>query len=112
MRTLRFLLLAIILVVLVLLSVANRAPITLNLLPEGMADILVLSVQVPLFVVILAALGVGVVLGYAFEWTRGHKHRRAASVKSQEAARLDREIAQLRKDTNRPKDEVLALIGG
>jgi putative membrane protein len=112
MRTLKLLLLALILVVLVVLALANREPVALNLLPQGLDRVMPLTVQLPLFVVILASVVVGAALGYILEWLREHKHRRRASQKAQEAARLNREVAQLRKDTGRPEDDVLALFGG
>ena len=51
------------------------------------------------------------VLGYLLEWLREHKHRRRASQKAREAARLNREVERLRKETGRPEDDVLALLG-
>jgi len=112
MRTLKLLLLALILVALVVLAVANRDVVVLNLLPQGLDRVMRLSVRLPLFVVILASVVVGVALGYLLEWLREHKHRRRASQKAHEAARLNREVAQLRKETGRPEDDVLALLGG
>lgn len=112
MRILKYVLLGLLLAVIVVLAVANRAPVTLNLLPQGMDRVYPLSFELPLFAVILISVVVGVVLGYLFEWLREHKHRRRASQKAQEAARLNRQVAQLRKETGRPEDDVLALIGG
>ena len=51
------------------------------------------------------------VLGYLLEWLREHKHRRRASQKAREAARLNREVDRLRKQTGKPEDDVLALLG-
>ena len=53
MRTLKLLLLALILVALVVLAVANRDVVVLNLLPQGLDRVMRLSVRLPLFVVIL-----------------------------------------------------------
>ena len=111
MRTLKLLLLGLILVAVVLLAVANRGPATLNLLPPELDRVMPLSVELPLFVIILAAVVIGMVVGYLVEWLREHKHRRRASAKTQEAARLNREVARLRKETGRPEDDVLALLG-
>jgi lipopolysaccharide assembly protein A len=112
MRTFKLLLLGLILVAIVVLAVANRGVVTLNLLPQGLDRVMALSIELPLFVVILLSVVVGMVLGYLLEWLREHKHRRRAAQKAQEAARLNREVAQLRKETGRPEDDVLALIGG
>jgi uncharacterized integral membrane protein len=111
MRTLKILLLCLILLVIVVLALANRGPVTLNLLPEGMDRVMPLSVEVPLFVVSLVSIGVGMVIGYLLEWLREHKHRRRASAKSREAAQARREVERLRKETGRHEDDVLALLG-
>lgn len=111
MRTLKYLFLGLILVCLVVLSLANRGIVTLHLLPDGVARVMPISVQVPLFVVVLLSVLVGMVIGYLLEWLREHKHRRRASEKSREAARLTSEVDRLRKQTGKPEDDVLALIG-
>jgi uncharacterized integral membrane protein len=111
MRTVKILLLALILVVIVVLSLANREAVTLNLLPEGMSTLMPITVQVPLFLVSLLSILLGMVIGYLLEWLREHKHRRRANEKAREAARLGREIQDLRQSTGKPEDEVLALIG-
>ncbi|MFO1207961.1 MAG: LapA family protein [Amaricoccus sp.] len=111
MRTLKLLLLAVILIVLVVLALANRQVVTLHLLPEGMARVLPASIDLPLYVVCLLSMVVGVLIGYLFEWLREHKHRRRASRQAREAARLNAEVERMRKQTGRGQDEVLALIG-
>lgn len=110
MRTVKIILLALILVVIVVLSLANREIVTLNLLPEGLATLMPVSVQVPLFLVSLVSILVGMIIGYLLEWLREHKHRRRASEKAREAARLEREMQRLRQSTGKPEDEVLALV--
>lgn len=111
MRTIKLLLLAAILIALVVLAVANRGSVTLNLLPAGMDHLAPgAAVTMPLYVVILLAVLTGVLVGYLFEWLREYKYRRAAAEKAREAARLNREMDRLRKDANRPEDEVLALV--
>ena len=111
MRTLKLLLLCLILLAIVVLALANREVVTLHLLPEGLARVMPLSVEVPLFVVSLVSIGVGMVIGYLLEWLREHKHRRRASQKSREAAQLNREVERLRVQSGRPEDDVLALLG-
>jgi len=110
-RTLKLLILVVILVVLIVLALANRDPVTLNLLPEGLDRVMPLSVQVPLFVVGLAGIVVGMLLGYIFEWLREHKHRRRAAQKTREAQRLNYEMDRLRKTTGKHDDDVLTLLG-
>jgi lipopolysaccharide assembly protein A len=111
MRTLKIVLLCVILVALVILALANREIVTLHLLPAGMARMMPVSIQLPLFVVCLLSVVVGMVLGYLLEWLREHKHRRRASVKAREAAELNREVDRLRKQSGKADDEVLALLG-
>jgi putative membrane protein len=111
MRTLKLLLLGLVLIALVVLSLANRGIVTLHLLPEGMARVMPLSVQLPMFVVILLAILVGLFIGYLLEWLREHKHRSRASQKSREAERLNRDMERLRKETGKADDDVLTLLG-
>jgi putative membrane protein len=112
MRTLKLVLLGLILVALVVLALANREPVSLELLPAGMARVMQVSVELPLFIVILISVVVGIVIGYLFEWLREHKHRRRASQEAREAARLNQEVDRLRRQSGKPDDEVLALLGG
>ena len=111
MRTLKLILLGLILVAIVVLALANREPVTLHLLPGGMARLMPVSVQLPLFVVSLLSIVTGMVLGYLLEWLREHKHRRRAAQKAREAAQLNREVDRLRKQTGKGEDDVLALLG-
>lgn len=110
MRIIKYLLLAIILIAIVVLALANRGTVTLHLLPEGLSALGQRSVDLPLHLVGLGLILLGMILGYILEWLREHKHRRRASIKAREAAELNREVTQLRK-ANAKDDEVLALIG-
>ncbi len=110
MRTIKLILLGLILAIIVVLSLANRGVVTVRLLPEEIDGLLPGAVlELPLFVVSLLSIVTGMVLGYILEWLREHRHRRRASEKAREAARLSREVANLRK--GEPKDDVLALLG-
>lgn len=110
MRIIKYLLLAIILIAIVVLALANRGAVTLHLLPEGLSALGQRSVEAPLHLVGLGLILLGMILGYVLEWVREHKHRRRAAIKSREVAELNREVTQLRK-ANAKDDEVLALIG-
>lgn len=112
MRTIRLIILAIILLAIVILAIANLGLVTVNLLPSGLDYLMPgMNIQLPLFVVILAAVAAGLVIGYLFEYLREHKHRRLAARKIRETERLNREIDGLRRDTGKPKDDVLAILG-
>ncbi len=111
MRTIKLILLTLILIGIVVLAIANRGPVTLHLMPEALAGIAQMSVEVPLYAVGLLSIVTGMVLGYILEWLREHKHRRRAAQKSREAAALDREVTRLRKHAGKTDDDVLALLG-
>ena len=111
MRTLKYVALALILIGLVVLSLANREIVTLQLLPGGMQRLMPLSLRLPLFVVVLLSALVGMIAGYLLEWLREHKHRRRATEKAREAARLSGEVDRLRRQSGKPEDDVLALLG-
>ncbi len=112
MRYIRYAILALIAIVLVSMSLANRGPLTLALMPDAVADFVGwnLSITLPIFVVILCAVGAGVLLGYILEWLREHRHRRNANVKAREVRKLEREVSKLKTEKNKGKDEVLAIL--
>ena len=64
---------------LVILALANREPVTLRLLPDSFPFIPAANVSlvVPLFVAIFGGAAVGIVIGFAWEWTREHGQRSA-----------------------------------
>ncbi|MEM7614990.1 MAG: lipopolysaccharide assembly protein LapA domain-containing protein [Pseudomonadota bacterium] len=110
LRFIKLVFLAVMMAAIIVLALANRGPVTLNLLPEGVANILPLSIEVPLFSVILASILLGLLIGYILEWLREHKHRRTASVKKREVEGLSREVESLKRKHVSPEDEVLALL--
>src|SRR5690606_21637714 len=77
-------------IVIVVLSVANRHDATLSLDPFS-AGGPVLSLTAPLYVLLFAALLVGVVVGGIATWLRQGRWRRMARSERLEAARLRRE---------------------
>ena len=112
-RYLRLLLLAVLGLVLLTVALANRAPVTVRLLPDDMAALtgLTWAMELPLFLVILGGILAGVLIGFVWEWVREHGHRATASQKSREVTRLERELAVLKDSSSvPPKDEVLTLL--
>ncbi|MEM7489337.1 MAG: LapA family protein [Pseudomonadota bacterium] len=111
MSFLRIVFLGLLAFVLLVLALANRAPVTLRLLPEDLASYLGLRVDatLPLFVVIFLAIGLGLLIGFVWEWLREHKHRAEARAQRSEKERLERELAKT-KGTVPEQDEVLALL--
>lgn len=73
-------------IVLIVLSVANRQPVTLALNPFRPDDGL-LSVSAPFFVFLFLAAIVGVLIGSFATWLAQGKHRKRARVEAREAVR-------------------------
>lgn len=111
-RYLRYAFLAVLGIVLVSVSLANRGAVPLRLMPDGIADFVGfnLSIELPLFLIVLGGIVAGLVIGFLWEWLREHKHRRSAAEKEREARRLTREVTRLKDAQNKDKDEVLALL--
>ncbi|NNU58959.1 lipopolysaccharide assembly protein LapA domain-containing protein [Ochrobactrum soli] len=87
-------------VILIALSVANRASTVLTVDPFNPGNP-ALSYSAPLFVWLFGALLVGVVIGSAVTWLTQGKHRRRARDSKQEAARLlERAEAAERRNTS------------
>jgi lipopolysaccharide assembly protein A len=114
LRNLRYVLIALLGLCLLTVALANRAPVNVRLLPDDMAAFLGLSVSanLPLFLIIFAGIVAGLMIGFVWEWLREAKHRTAASTKSREVARLERELALLQDTKAGPEDDILALLDG
>ena len=111
-RYLRYLFLGALALFLVIVAMANRAPVTLRALPQDLSDFFGIggSMDLPLFLVIFGGIAVGLLIGFVWEWFRERKHRSTASTKSREVTRLERELAVLRDSASVPQDDVLALL--
>lgn len=117
MAYVRYALLAVLMALAVTVALANRAPVTLALWPDSVTAILGFgyAVTLPLFVVVVGAVGLGLLLGFVWEWLRERGIRA-------EAARARRELETLRarEAGNAPtapartaqQDEILALVDG
>ncbi|MHB2167275.1 lipopolysaccharide assembly protein LapA domain-containing protein [Alsobacter sp. R-9] len=80
-----------------LFAVINREPVHVTFDPlewSGFGQ----SVTVPLFVVIFAAVAIGVILGGSAVWLAQGRHRRAARSHAREAARHREELARIKTD--------------
>lgn len=109
MRQIRFVFLGLLMLVVIVLCVANAGSVTLNLLPGPMASILPVSLNLPLFVVILASIMLGLLIGYVLEYIREHKYRKTASQKKREADALARQVADLKKKSGQSDDDLAFL---
>ena len=76
----------------VIFAIANREMVTLDLWP------LALTIQAPLFVLVLGSAVVGLLAGAMVAWFSGGPTRRRARMARRRAAELEREVAQLRED--------------
>ena len=113
MRYIRYAFLGALAVVLISVAMANRGAVELRLLPDELATPLGLawSIELPLFVVIFAAIVAGLLIGFVWEWLREHKHRAQAARKEGEVRQLKREMSKLQGTTKTGEpDEVLAIL--
>ena len=113
MRYVRYVVLGALAIILLVVAMANRGPVTLSLLPEQLVGLLGFSWQItlPLFALLLGAVLVGVFLGFVWEWLREHKHRADAVHQRREREKLEREVKKTR-TTADSTDDVLALLEG
>lgn len=114
-KYLKYLVLAAIAIVLVVVSLAHLQPVTIRTLPAALAEMPGLSLlffefQLPLFLVILCSVAAGVIIGYVWEWVREHKHRAAMRSEHREVVKLKGEVKRLKGQRDEGKDEVLAML--
>ncbi|WP_341862642.1 LapA family protein [Gymnodinialimonas sp. 57CJ19] len=112
LRFIKLLFLALVLLALVFLFFANRETVTLNLMPQGIADALSIrnAWNVSLFVVVAAALLVGIVVGFILEWLREHRFRAEARTQRRKAKELEREVVAVKGRKSESQDDVLAIL--
>ncbi len=112
LRIIRYLFLAVVGIVLVVVSLANRGVVTLHVVPGELAPFLPLpnSLELPLFLVILGSVIVGLLIGFVLEYIREYRHRAEAARRKREIGKMERELRGLRDKTGEGKDDVLALL--
>ena len=112
MRYLRYLCIAIFAVALVSVALANRAMVSLQVLPTEVSGLFAMnpSVELPLFAVILGSILMGLLVGFVWEWIREYGERASAAKTAREMRRLKRENEKLKSEKHEGKDEVLALL--
>lgn len=112
-RLIKYLVLLAIALVLVVLALANRGAVTLQLLPDeiaGWTGLPNVPVELPLFMVIFGGVVLGLLIGFIWEWLREHRHRAEASRERRARTKLEREMADLKGKSGQPDDDVLALL--
>ena len=112
MRTIRIFFIVILAIVLILVAAANRAPVTVGLLPETIAAFTgrAWTLTMPAFVALFLAMVFGVLVGLVWEWLREAHLRAESKTRAHDLARLQREVGDLRRTHAAPKDEVLAIL--
>ena len=55
-------------------------------------------------------MGVGILIGFVWEWLREHKHRSGKSKAERELAKTQRDLRRVKGKQSEGKDEVLALL--
>jgi uncharacterized integral membrane protein len=92
--------------IVILLAIANRAPVTFSLDPfaRGAPE---LAFAVPLYLLLFAVLVFGVLLGGIGAWLTGGRHRRSNRAARREVGRLRQETDRLR--TNLSDTRAVAL---
>ncbi len=114
MRILRTVFWGLVALCLVVLGLANRGMVTLQVLPEGLGGLFGVSpdIAMPLYAVILIGVALGLLIGFFWEWLREHKHRAEARARAREVGRLEREVDRLKTEKHEGQDDVLALLDG
>jgi hypothetical protein len=112
MRALSYLLFVVLTLGVILLSVANRQLVRVNLAPDftdyGMPPSL--GHEVPLFVIALGFGTFGFVIGAAREYLREARLRRESKAQKRQIAALRRELAALKGTDRKDEDEDLLLL--
>lgn len=94
-RFLKSLLLLPVAAVVILLAVANRAPVQLSFDPVNV-DAPAFSVSLPLYAILFGAVALGIVVGGIFTWLGQGRARASARHHRREASRYEREVNRLR----------------
>ncbi len=112
MKTLSYAFWAVVGLCLIVVGLANRGVVTLRAMPEALGNLIGVSpdIQLPLFVVIFLAIGVGLLIGFFWEWLREHRFRAEARDRGREVVHLKREMDRLRDSDGDGRDDVLQLL--
>ena len=112
MRAIRIFFVVVLAIVLILVATANRAPITVGLLPDNIAAFTgrAWTLTLPAFLALFLAMVFGMLVGLVWEWLREAHLRAESKTRAHDLARLQREVGDLRRTHAAPKDEVLAIL--
>lgn len=112
MRYIKYALIATFGAALIAVALANRGMVSIQLIPAEVAGWFAMNPQIelPLFIVIFGGIVAGLFVGFVWEWIREHGQRAEAARQAREMRRLQREVARLKGEKHKGKDEVLALL--
>lgn len=110
MQILKLTLLAVLALFIILLAVANRESVVVELLPAQFGFVADFSWEVPLFIVMIGMGAGGFALGWFWEWFHDKQTRDVARQRRRKIVALEREVEGLRRETGVEEDEVLALL--
>ena len=108
-RIIKYGVLALIALVLLIVALANRQMVTLQLLPDDLAAFVGFQhgISIPLFLVVLGGVALGLLIGFFWEWMREYRYRA-------EARRARRELERRgegKQAQRTPDDELAELLG-
>ena len=112
MKYIKYTFWGIVAICLVIVGMANRGIVTLRAMPEALAGPLGVSpdIELPLFMAIFFGVGIGLLIGFLWEWVREHRMRADARAKAREVETLRREVDTLKDQKHEGKDDVIALL--
>lgn len=112
MRFIRMVFVVALALILIGIALANRQSVTLSLFPADAGAFIGgrWSIELPLFLVIFLAVAFGMLAGLIWEYLRESQYRREARSHRAQAAKLEGEVGQLRRQHANPRDEVLAIV--
>lgn len=112
MRYLRYIFLVAVGFCLLVVALANRGLVNIQVLPDEIAARFFqpFQMELPLFMVIFASIAVGLLIGFVWEWLREHKVRADARHQKREKEKLARQVKGMKAEKAGGQDEVLALL--
>ena len=112
MRVIKIVFIAIIMVIIMTLALANRQAVEVSLVPDQLAPFVPFasSMTLPLFVVGLLSVLFGLVIGIIMEYLREMSIRREVTRKGVQVEELKRQNSRLKEKTQEGENEILALV--
>ncbi|MFS4439413.1 LapA family protein [Paracoccaceae bacterium GXU_MW_L88] len=112
MRLIKIAFIAIVLVIILTLALANRQPVEVSLVPDQLAGFLPFasSMTLPLFAVGLLSVLFGLIIGIVMEYLREMGIRREVTRKEVQVEELKRQNDRLKQKAQEGENEILALV--